>query len=215
MTEGAVDDVRDPAPPAPDPVAAYDAEVVADERVVEAALRRYGLAPQRSWRLINLSENATYLVEDPGTGTTAVLRVHRPDYHTAPAIESELDWLTDLGAQTAVSTPAIVPTDDGARVVTVDIDGAPRHAVLFAFVPGAAPDETVLRAGDFETLGELTAVMHRHARAWRRPAGFTRFAWDWHHSLGPAARWGRWRDGIAVGPAEEDVLAKAAAVVEE
>jgi Ser/Thr protein kinase RdoA (MazF antagonist) len=204
-------DVRDPHPH--DPVAVYDADVVADERVVEGALRRHGFSAQRSWRLINLSENATYVVDDPGTGRTGVLRVHRPDYHTAPAIESELDWLTDLGTHTSVSTPAIVPTDDGERVVTVDLDGEPRHAVLFAFVDGAAPDETVLRAADFETLGEITAVMHRHARAWRRPAGFTRFAWDWHHSLGGGARWGRWQDGIAVGPQEQDVLARAADVV--
>ena len=193
----------------------YDADVVADERVVEGALRRYGLSAQRTARLINLSENATYLVEDPGTGTTAVLRVHRPDYHTAPAIGSELDWLTDLGAHTPVSTPAIVATEDGERVVTVDVDGAPRHAVLFAFVDGAAPDETVLRAGDFATLGQITAVMHRHAKAWRRPAGFTRFAWDFHHALGGAARWGRWQDGIGVGPHEEDVLGPAAEVVRE
>ena len=203
-------DVRDP-----DAAPVYDADAVADERVVEGALRRYGLSPQRTWRLINLSENATYLVEDPGTGTTAVLRVHRPDYHTAPAIESELDWLTDLGAHTSVSTPAVVATDDDARVVTVDVDGAPRHAVLFAFVDGAAPDETVLRATDFETLGEITAVMHRHTKAWRRPAGFTRFAWDFHHALGGAARWGRWQDGIGVGPHEEDVLGRAAEVVQE
>src|SRR5690348_10848579 len=136
-------------------VAAYDAAAVADERVQAAALRRYGLSDRRTWRLINLSENATYLVDDPGTGTTAVLRVHRPDYHTAPAIESELDWLTDLGAHTPVSTPAVIAADDGARVVTVEVDGTPRHAVLFAFVAGTAPDETALRAGDFETLGEI------------------------------------------------------------
>jgi Ser/Thr protein kinase RdoA (MazF antagonist) len=207
--ESATSEVADPG----SDVTVYDAEVVADERVAEAALRRYGLSDRRTWRLINLSENATYLVDDPGTGTTAVLRVHRPDYHTAPAIESELDWLTDLGARTPVSTPAVVTADDGARVVTVDLDGTPRHTVLFTFVAGTAPDETALRTSDFETLGEITAVMHRHTRTWRRPPGFTRFAWDWHHSLGGAARWGRLRDGIAVGPAEAGVLVRAADLV--
>lgn len=206
-------DVRDPAPR--DPVVVYDAEVVADERIAATALHRYDLSNRRTWDLINLSENATYLVDDPGTGRAGVLRVHRPDYHTRPAIESELDWLTDLGAHTAIATPAVIPTEDGERVVTVDIDGEPRHAVLFERLDGAAPDETALRADDFETLGALTARMHRHARGWSRPTGFTRFAWDWHHSLGPAARWGRWQDGIAVGPQEEAVLARAADLVHD
>jgi Ser/Thr protein kinase RdoA (MazF antagonist) len=184
-----------------------------DDRVAEAALHHYGLSDRRTWRMINHSENVTYLVDDPGTGRTAVLRVHRPGYHSRAAIESELDWLTDLGARTPVSTPAIVPTQDGARVVSTDVCGEPRHAVLFAFVPGAAPDETALRATDFATLGAITARMHRHARDWHRPAGFTRFSWDWRHSLGAKPRWGRWQDGIAVGPAEEAVLGPAAELV--
>jgi Ser/Thr protein kinase RdoA (MazF antagonist) len=185
-----------------------------DDRVAEAALEHYGLSAQRTWHMINHSENVTYLVDDPGTGRTGVLRVHRPGYHSHEAIESELDWLTDLGAQTPVSTPAIIPTRRGERVVTVDVRGEPRHAVLFEHLPGAAPDETALRAADFETLGAITALMHRHARAWERPAGFTRFAWDWHHSLGGEPRWGRWQDGIAVGPAEEAVLGTAADLVQ-
>jgi Ser/Thr protein kinase RdoA (MazF antagonist) len=197
-----------------DPVAAYDPAAVADEQVVAAALTRYGLSPEPTWELINLSENATYRVDDPASGWSGILRVHRPDYHTGPAIESELDWLTDLGAQTPVCTPSVIPTEDGALVVTVDARGVPRHAVLFELLAGAPPDETALRPADFETLGSITALMHRHARAWRRPDSFTRFSWDWHHSLGPAARWGRWQDGIGVGPDESAVLGEAAALVQ-
>ena len=65
-----------------------------DDRVAAVALTRYGLSDQATCRMINLSENATYLVHDPGTGRSGVLRVHREDYHTRPAIESELDWVT-------------------------------------------------------------------------------------------------------------------------
>ncbi len=191
----------------------YDAGATADERVVAAALDRHGLSPDRTWQLINLSENATYRVDDPGTGRTAVLRVHRPDYHTHRAIESELDWLTDLGASTPVPTPVVIPDRDGERVTTVDMGGVDRHAVLFELLPGAAPDETALRAADFETLGTITALMHRHARGWRRPAAFERFAWDWEHSLGRLARWGRWQDGIGVGPTEHALLGEAADLV--
>ncbi len=60
----------------------------------------------------------------------------------------------------------------------------------------------------FAELGEITARMHRHAREWPRPPWFTRFHWDYDAAFGAAARWGRWQDGIGVGPAERRVLAR-------
>jgi Ser/Thr protein kinase RdoA (MazF antagonist) len=184
-----------------------------DDRVAEAALSRYGLSAQRTMRLINLSENATYRIDDPPTGRSGILRVHRADYHDRAAIESELDWMTALGADTDISTPSVVPTQDGDRVVTVDVDGIARHATLFEVLPGAEPDDAQLGAGTFAALGAITARLHRHARTWRRPAGFSRFSWNWSHSLGADARWGRWQDGIGVGDAERAVLAPAAELV--
>jgi Ser/Thr protein kinase RdoA (MazF antagonist) len=181
-----------------------------DDRVAEAALSRYGLSGQRTVRLINLSENATYRIDDPPTGRSGILRVHRADYHDRAAIESELDWMAALGADAGIPTPSVVPTQYGDRVVTVETDGVARHAVLFTVVPGAEPDGT---AETFAALGAITARLHRHARTWRRPAGFSRFSWDWPSSLGTNARWGRWQDGIGVGDAERAVLAPAAELV--
>lgn len=186
-----------------------------DDRVAEAALRRYGLSAQRTWRLINLSENATYRVDDLPTGRSGILRVHRAGYHDRGAVESELDWITALGADAGISTPSVVPTQDGDRVVTVEVDGVARHAVMFAVLPGAEPDEARLGPEIFAALGAVTARLHRHSRAWRRPAGFSRFSWDWPSSLGANARWGRWEDGIGVGDAERAVLAPAAELVRE
>jgi len=86
---------------------------------------------------------------------------------------------------------------------------------MFHVVPGVEPDEQALQDASMETLGAITARMHRHSRSWSRPPGFTRFAWDWEHSLGTSPRWGRWQDGIGVGPEEEPVLGRAAALVRE
>jgi Ser/Thr protein kinase RdoA (MazF antagonist) len=63
-----------------------------DIAVAERALAEYDLAPDSALSLLNLSENATYAVEDAGTGTRSILRVHRQNYHLAHEIESELDW---------------------------------------------------------------------------------------------------------------------------
>jgi Ser/Thr protein kinase RdoA (MazF antagonist) len=181
-----------------------------DDRVAAAVLGRYGMSPGATCKLINLSENATYRVEDPETGRGAILRVHRADYHDRTAIESELDWLTALREDTDLTTPAVVPTRDGERVASAVVDGVERHAVVFGVVPGTDPDES---PDTFTALGAINARLHRHARTWRRPPGFTRFSWDWPNSLGPAARWGRWQDGFSVGRAELAVLAPAAELV--
>jgi Ser/Thr protein kinase RdoA (MazF antagonist) len=62
--------------------------------------------------------------------------------------------------------------------------------------------------GHFAELGEITARMHRHARQWQRPTWFTRFHWDYAAAFGDGARWGRWQDGIGVGPSERRVLGR-------
>ena len=69
---------------------------------------------------------------------------------------------------------------------------------MFEFLPGTEPSQDRLVPG-FERLGAITARMHRHARSWRRPAGFTRFHWDYDAALGAESRWGRWQDGAGVG----------------
>jgi len=181
-----------------------------DAAVAQQALAAFDLPRGSTLRLLNLSENATYAVEEPGTGHRSILRVHRRDYHRRDQIESELMWLDALRRDSDLTVPAVIPAHDGSRVVTVDHDGTPRHVVHFEMVPGAEPDENTLTRTDFHTLGRITAALHDHSRGWQRPTTFSRFAWDWEHSLGAAPRWGRWRDAVGVGASEAEVLDRAA-----
>jgi Ser/Thr protein kinase RdoA (MazF antagonist) len=102
----------------------------------------------------------------------------------------------------------VLAATDGRRVVTAadEASGERRNCVRFEFLPGTEP------VGDsvehFAELGEITARMHQHARHWARPPGFTRFHWDYDAAFGTQARWGRWQDGIGVGPAEREVLGR-------
>jgi Ser/Thr protein kinase RdoA (MazF antagonist) len=178
-------------------------------RVTECArhaLRAYGCHPETVTELLNVSENATFLVTDPEAGRS-VLRVHRLGYHTEQEIASELAWMDALRAEARVRTPRVLPARDGRRIVTAAEPGGAvaRHCVRFEFLEGTEPGLTV---GHFAELGEVTARMHRHARAWRRPAGFTRFHWDYGAAFGREARWGRWQEGIGVGPAEQALLGR-------
>ncbi len=197
-----------------------------------AALRLYDASQDAEVSLLNVSENATFLVKDPATGLS-VLRVHRLGYHSRPAIESELAWMDALRAEAGIRTPRVRPASDGSRVVTVpanmvpagtrpanpgSANGASRHCVRMEFLPGAEPAGAqggVLRPAalaHFAELGAITARMHAHARGWRRPAWFTRFRWDADAAFGAptgeGGRWGRWRDGVGVGPAEAGILAR-------
>src|SRR2546428_13990599 len=75
------------------------------QSLAERAVRQYALPAAVTLQLINLSENATYRVDDSATGSKSALRVHREGYHSPMAIASELQWLIALKASGAPITP--------------------------------------------------------------------------------------------------------------
>lgn len=174
--------------------------------VATAALAHYPVAPGSAVQLLDLSENATFRVDEPD-GPPSVLRVHRLNYHSPEAIASELSWLAALRQQAGIRTPRVLPTADGAALATVGPPGGgpTRVVVRFEFLSGTEPPEHRL-ADSFEALGEVTARMHQHSRGWTRPPGFTRFRWDHEAAFGPAARWGDWRNGIGVDAEARTIL---------
>jgi Ser/Thr protein kinase RdoA (MazF antagonist) len=179
--------------------------------VARRALVEYGVPPEATLTLLNVSENATFAVDDPATGQRTVLRIHRHGYHDQHEIESELTWLAALRDDTGVRTPHVLPTTDGRPVLALAEEGRsdPRYVVHFEFLPGAEPtpsDEGL--PASFELLGSITATMHDHAARWRRPRTFSRFSWDYDGAFGRRARWGHWQDGVAIGAPEREVLAR-------
>jgi Ser/Thr protein kinase RdoA (MazF antagonist) len=177
------------------------------DRLASRAVREYGHGDDVELTLLNVSENATFLVQEPATGARTVLRVHRRGYHGEAQIASELAWLDALREEAGIRTPRVVAARDGRRIVDLEPGRTPRHAVMFEWLPGTEPPDHDLVAA-FRTLGAITARMHEHSSGWRRPAGFDRFAWDYDGAFGSVARWGRWQDGIAVGSAERAVLGR-------
>lgn len=159
-------------------------------------------------RLINVSENDTYLVEAPG-GFRSVLRVHRKDYHSRRAIECELAWAQALRVDRAVKTPAAIAGRDGNLIQSADLGPSGlRHMVMFEFVPGREPQPDEDLVVLFHHLGETAARTHLHSLNWIRPDPFERLIWDEDAVFGPAPIWGSWRQGPNVGRSELEVLSR-------
>ena len=182
--------------------------------LAQAALPLWDFDAGASARLINLSENATYLVEAP-SGQRAVMRVHREDYHNENAIGCELAWMKALREEGGVVTPAPVAARDGTVIQTISHVGLPRprHAVMFEFVAGHEPDESHDLVEPFRELGEITARTNVHAIGWRRPQDFERLDWDFEHVIGATPNWGDWRAAPAMDKPALALLARQEQVI--
>ena len=190
----------------------YTPEVLTDLHArVRRDLPRWGLSQHADVALLTVSENATFsLSESPAR--ELVLRVHRVGYSSAQEIRSELAWMTALQEGGIVDAAPPVRGADGAFVQVLEPlqDFPPRFAVAFERLPGREPD-----ARDavqwFERLGEVTARMHAHARAWNLPEGFCRKRWDFDAMVGERGFWGPWRAAIGLDAAGAALLERALA----
>jgi len=177
------------------------------QALAQDALTLWELPMDASIRLINVSENVTYLVEAPH-GFRAVLRVHRESYHSPKAIACELAWMAALRADEAVIAPNVLPGRDGQLIQMAHSPAlsAPRYMVLFEFLEGRHPDETGDLVPSFKTLGQIAARTHLHAITWQRPAPFERLHWTLETVFGATPTWGNWRDAPNVDASVRAVL---------
>ena len=183
------------------------------QALAQSALVRWSLPAGATATMINLSENATYRVDEPSGGRRWALRVHREGYHSRAGIASELAWLMALKTDGAAITPVPVPARDGELIQSVAHAGLPRprNMVLFDWEAGSEPSENDV-AG-FEVLGETAARMHEHVLKWKKPQGFERHTWDFETSLGSRPHWGSWRAGMGLTPQKESLFGETVALI--
>ncbi|MCO6185162.1 phosphotransferase enzyme family protein [Rhizobium sp. L1K21] len=183
-----------------------DEQAPADE-LINQALVLWALPSGSRAHLINISENATYLVRSPN-GKRNVLRVHRENYHTHRAIECELAWAKALREEGSVQTPNYLVGRNGDPIQILEMGAgfAPRYMVMFEFVEGKEPNPDEDLIGLFEHLGEMAAHTHNHSLEWERPNDFERMQWTTETVFGPDATWGDWRNGPNVGTQDGEVL---------
>ena len=189
-----------------------NADLAMIDTVAQDALHLWDLPATARASRINVSENVTYRI-DAGTDR-AVLRVHRPGYHSHRAIACELAWIEALRANGTVRTAAMRTGRNGDEIQRASLaDGTQRFLVMFDFIDGAAPSEDASLTTGFAELGALAAQTHLHSIGWSRPEPFERLTWDLDAVFGKDAHWGNWRDAPNVTPDIREVLEQAEATV--
>ena len=185
------------------------------EKLANQSLNLWDVPESATARLINVSENATYLVEAPQW--KSILRVHRENYHTRLSIECELAWSKALNNDGGVSTPDYFMGRNGKAIQSAEIDGLenPRYMVMFEFVPGEQPNEDEDLIEPFKELGQIAARTHLHSIDWQRPAQFERLTWNLDAVFGKQPTWGQWRHGPRINTEIEAILSKVETTVKD
>ncbi len=171
------------------------------------AIKALAMKALKSWNLLDVElnlikhrENSVFKVIDKVTGTQYVIRIHRPDYHTNEALESEIAWMEALN-ESGVRCPNVIKTSDGRAFVTARHPRIPdpRQCSLLEFIDGAPFDklgqvengvlpELLMR---YRKLGSVAAEVHNQSENWQPPKGFVRHSWDKEGLLGEKPLWGR------------------------
>jgi Ser/Thr protein kinase RdoA (MazF antagonist) len=175
--------------------------------LARCALPLYGIDADAGIHLLSHSENTVFRITDPQTKVRTVMRIHRPNYQTRDAIQTELDWMRALN-DSGIGTPQAVPATDGSTLQSVTCESiGTRLVALFRWIDGNFPDETNLIPSQ-RCLGRLSARMHAQSKSWVRPHYFQRMAWDHAGTIGPSAHWGNWRRAPGLTPVQSTVLAE-------
>ena len=180
------------------------------ETILAKSTTLWDLPENITIRLINVSENLTYLLEVSGI-YKSILRVHRPGYRTDIEIESELDWLDKLQSENLMAIPSAIRGKNGARIQKIRSQktGDVVNLVMFEFVEGYHPQEDQDHIELFHILGQMAATLHEQVRQWSRPTGFYRQHWNLDTILGENPVWGKWQDAPGITAEISSILTRA------
>lgn len=169
----------------------------------------WGLSTRTTVRLLEISENATFRADDPATGGTIILRVHRPGYRTLAEVASELAWIHALRQENVVAIPEPLQRRNGEFIAQFPTHAGVREVVAFEFMSGQAPSPTEDLVASFQSLGAINAHLHQHAQTWEPPPGFTRKTWNFATTIGNTPLWGDWRAGLGLTVDGQAILEQA------
>ena len=158
----------------------------------------------------------TYLVKD-SKNFKAVLRVHRENYNSDRAIESELLWKDALVESGTIKSPKHYLGKNGKAIQKLKLQNQqnPKNLVMFEFVEGQKPDESGDLTEHFKILGESAARMHIHSNEWEFTEKMSRHSWDLNSIFGESPIWGDWRDAPQITSEIKEILEQVEKLVKQ
>jgi len=184
--------------------------------IANDAVRNFSFLKNAEVRLLDYSENYTYLVTEEKSGQKHILRVCRPNYHTKRQIEGELAWLKSLHEHSPIEVSLPIPNDHGEYVQATEVEGHTYYSTLFTFLEGVTPDDENESAliRQFSTLGHITAQFHNQSTKQHQTyQQFDRIIWDYDSILGVEPKWGRWQDGLGMTPERIHLFERVSATI--
>jgi Ser/Thr protein kinase RdoA (MazF antagonist) len=175
--------------------------------LVLAALDQQGM-PVRRLRWMGAPTSHLFRA-DTAAGERLVIRVCLPGGRSDAELDAELAWLAALARDTGLTIPV---ARFSTRVATAQLPAGGR-CIAFSWVQGRPCARRPSRRLVTD-LGRVLATLHRHARGFQPPPGFTRPALD----IGHLTWAGTWHAGrlarLPLDPAIRRVLSQAAERVE-
>lgn len=165
-------------------------------KAAEQACRLYLWEREREISLLQLSENATFLLKVLTDGRPRqVMRVSRIGYHSVKEIEAELQWLLRLQSGNRVKAVCPLPNGQGRFLTVTKAEGQEYVCVVFSYLEGYHPDaaDTVRARRDFYEIGRIAALLHEDIAEWSGAGTLDRPRWDWEHMVGRQGLLGDWR----------------------
>ena len=180
--------------------------------IARCASSVFGFGPKARFSRFPLTENATFAIREEGLSDT-VLRIYRGQGRPRIEIESEITWQRALGEEIGSMISPVLVGQDGSMLVEVEQfqDGTVFFCVAYPLISGQEPREDELQRW-FPELGTITALLHRQARTWDRPAWFTRPTWNVDTTLGDHPHWGHWSASVD-DPEEREMYQRISDVV--
>lgn len=185
-------------------------------QIATAALDHWGVSDPAP-RLIKRRENAVFEVRT-ADGAPAALRIHRHGYNNDAAVHSELLWMAHLGGA-GIPVPKPIPDRQGRLLVEFRVDTSPEtwRIDMLSWMSGRQLGETGVPLDMtpdalervFYRLGATAAQLHAASDSWRRPADFTRRAWNLDGLLGDSPLWGRFWELEALDADQRRLIARA------
>ncbi|MCP4583080.1 MAG: phosphotransferase [candidate division Zixibacteria bacterium] len=131
--------------------------------ILKEATRLYGITEAD---LTKLGSFESYVYEYEKDNQSRILKLTHSHHRSGQLIQGELEWVNYL-AENKVSVPAVIPSESGNLVETIDLGDSYFLAYAFEKAEGKLPESSRWDDSLFENWGRVMGRMHALAKSYK------------------------------------------------